>query len=163
MGEQIFTKINASLITGTQYTDNTVTITYEEPVVAEYYLKALDKTNNLSSASDYASVGISMWKKSVDQPYVQNATFPVSYSLDQAFPNPFNPVTNISFELPQDGHVRLRVYDVNGQQVSELVNEFKKAGRYQALFNGTGLSSGIYFYRMEAGNFKAVKRMLLVK
>jgi len=88
---------------------------------------------------------------------------PKTYSLSQNFPNPFNPITQISFELPQDGHVSLRVFDINGQQVADLVNGYKTAGRYQALFDGTGLASGLYFYRIEAGAFTAVKRMLLVK
>jgi hypothetical protein len=90
-------------------------------------------------------------------------TLPREYSLSQNFPNPFNPITQISYALPQAGEVRLNVFNMNGQQVADLVNGYKTAGRYQAIFNGAQLSSGVYFYRLEAGSFTAVKRMLLVK
>lgn len=88
---------------------------------------------------------------------------PKSFSLSQNYPNPFNPVTNIKFSIPQSGNVTMKVYDVLGKQVAELVNEFKPAGNYIVVFNASHLSSGIYFYRIETSEFTEVKKMVLVK
>ena len=88
---------------------------------------------------------------------------PARYSLSDNYPNPFNPVTNIQFTIPNSGHVNLKVYDVLGREVKNLVNEFKQAGSYIVSFDGSELSSGIYFYRLEAGDFVQVKRMILIK
>ena len=86
-----------------------------------------------------------------------------SYALKQNYPNPFNPVTKIQFSIPESGEVKLFVYDINGREVSTLVNERKDIGTYEVDFNGLALSSGIYFYRLEAGGFVETKRMVLVK
>lgn len=88
---------------------------------------------------------------------------PTSFMLAQNYPNPFNPETRIYFELPVDNSVQLVVYDLLGREVATLVNEFKKAGRYDALFNGGGLASGVYFYRLQAGTFNDVKKLLLLR
>jgi hypothetical protein len=83
--------------------------------------------------------------------------------LEQNYPNPFNPTTSISYSIPKAGNVRLTVFDVLGRDVAVLVNEFKTAGSYTIGFNASELSSGVYFYRIEAGDFKDVKKMTLVK
>lgn len=88
---------------------------------------------------------------------------PNVYKLEQNFPNPFNPVTKINYAIPKQGFVTLKVYDILGREVRTLVNEVKTAGVYAVDFDGTELSSGIYFYRIHAGNFVQVKRMILVK
>ena len=88
---------------------------------------------------------------------------PTEYALSQNYPNPFNPTTNIKFDLPKQGLVSLKVYDVIGKEVATLVNEVKSAGSYNVDFNGTNLSSGVYFYRLETDNFIDVKRMILIK
>lgn len=88
---------------------------------------------------------------------------PEKFELSQNYPNPFNPVTNISFSLPSTGSVKLLVFDAAGKQVSELVNRELSAGTYNYDFNASGLSSGIYFYRLEAEGFTNVKKMILVK
>jgi hypothetical protein len=88
---------------------------------------------------------------------------PTEFSLKQNFPNPFNPVTQISYELPHACYVSLKIYNTNGQLVMDLVNGNKEAGRYQVVFDGTHLASGIYFYQLEAGTFSDVKRMVLIK
>ena len=74
-----------------------------------------------------------------------------------------NPITQIRFDLPQDSRVQLQVFDVSGQLVRELVSGNKAAGRYQALFDAAGLSSGVYFYRLSTEHYTATKRMLLIK
>jgi len=88
---------------------------------------------------------------------------PKTFSLNQNYPNPFNPVTKIEYAVPNDVKVTLRIYDVLGREVNVLVNEIKKAGYYSVEWNGNQLSSGIYFYQMKAGDFTAVKKMMLIK
>ncbi len=88
---------------------------------------------------------------------------PVTYTLEQNYPNPFNPTTTIKFALPKDELVSLRIYNVLGQEVATLVNKELKAGSYAFDFNASKLSSGIYFYRIEAGSFNVTKKMLLLK
>ena len=93
---------------------------------------------------------------------------PNSFSLAQNYPNPFNPTTKISYSIPESESVKLAVYNINGQLIKTLVNGQKDAGSYNALWNGkdesgNSVSSGVYFYRIKAGDFTAAKRMLLVK
>lgn len=85
------------------------------------------------------------------------------FSLKQNYPNPFNPNTHIVFELPQNAFVSLRVYDIRGREVSVLVNEQKRAGEYSIMFDGSGLPSGTYFYRLQAGDYSETKKMILMK
>lgn len=88
---------------------------------------------------------------------------PSSYVLDQNYPNPFNPSTKISYQLPQNGFVSLKVYNAIGKEVATLVNEEKSAGRYEVNFDAEGLSSGLYFYSIQAGSFQETKKMILLK
>jgi len=88
---------------------------------------------------------------------------PVSHALLQNFPNPFNPSTTITYELPRASHVTLGVYDVLGRQVEVLVNDVRDAGRHEVRFDGTGLSNGVYFYRLQTDGFLSTRRMLLTK
>ena len=89
---------------------------------------------------------------------------PLDYKLDQNYPNPFNPVTKINFELPEDATVNITVYDLLGREVYKLINnDFRKAGVYTVEFTAKNLSSGVYFYRLEAGSFMQTKRMVLLK
>lgn len=89
--------------------------------------------------------------------------FPEQYSLSQNFPNPFNPNTLINYSLPGSGNVLLKVYDIMGREVMTLVNEMQNAGNYSVNFNGSGLSSGMYYYKIISGNFSDTKKMILVK
>ena len=84
-------------------------------------------------------------------------------SLSQNYPNPFNPSTNIRFELPKTSHVNLTVFDVLGRQVSVLVNARREAGVHQVKFDGSGLASGVYLYRLTAGNFVETRKLLLLR
>lgn len=93
----------------------------------------------------------------------ENNNIPNNFSLDQNFPNPFNPETTIGYSLPTAGHVTLKVYDVLGGLVSTLVDGFSNAGNFKIKFNGKNLSSGIYFYKLSSGNFTAGKKLILVK
>ncbi len=93
----------------------------------------------------------------------QNATIPEKYILSQNYPNPFNPSTVISFSLPVDSRVSIKVYDVQGREVQTLVNERMGAGVYETTFDGAGLNSGVYFYQMRVGDYAETKRMILIK
>jgi hypothetical protein len=86
-----------------------------------------------------------------------------SYNLSQNYPNPFNPTTTINFSIPKSGLVTIKVFDLLGKEVTTLVNDPKVAGTYSVNFDGTNLSSGVYFYKIEANDFVAVKRMMLIK
>jgi hypothetical protein len=88
---------------------------------------------------------------------------PKEYALHQNYPNPFNPVTKISYEIPVKSQVTLKVYDMLGREVAKLYEGEREAGRYEAEFNGMRFSSGVYFYKLEAGSYTAVKKLLLVK
>jgi hypothetical protein len=88
---------------------------------------------------------------------------PGTYSLKQNYPNPFNPVTKISFDIPQKAFVSLKVYDILGKEVVRLVSEEKSAGKYIIDFNASYLSSGVYFYKLEAGDFTETRRMVVLK
>jgi photosystem II stability/assembly factor-like uncharacterized protein len=90
-------------------------------------------------------------------------TLPDKYNLEQNYPNPFNPSTMISFSLPKAGNVSLVVYDILGREVAALVNEFTTAGNYTIDFNASSLSSGVYLYKIQAGDFTDTRKMVLVK
>jgi hypothetical protein len=92
-----------------------------------------------------------------------NNEVPNSFYLYQNFPNPFNPATNIRFDIAKAGHVKISVFDVTGKQVAELVNGEYSTGKYIADFDAKELSSGIYFYKLETADYVNVKKMILVK
>jgi len=94
---------------------------------------------------------------------IQTVEIPNYYSLSQNYPNPFNPSTVIKFTMPKGDNVKLVVFDILGREVRTLVNEFRSSGVYEVNFDASALSSGVYFYRVETGDFSATKRMLLVK
>jgi len=103
-------------------------------------------TNRILTAIDNISSGI-----------------PENYVLSQNYPNPFNPSTNVNISIPQSSFVTVKVYDVLGKEVSTLVNEELMAGSYKFNFNARELASGIYFYRITAGNFIQTKKMILLR
>ncbi|MCX8056623.1 MAG: T9SS type A sorting domain-containing protein, partial [Ignavibacteria bacterium] len=94
---------------------------------------------------------------------VESGSTPNSYALFQNYPNPFNPSTTIRFILPEKSKVSLEVYNLIGQKVATLINSELNAGEYNVEFNGSNLSSGIYLYKLQAGNFTSTKKMLLIK
>lgn len=85
------------------------------------------------------------------------------FFLSQNYPNPFNPTTKISWQSPVNSHQTLRVYDVLGNAVATLINEYREAGNYEVEFNAANLSSGLYFYKLQAGDFTQTRKMTLVK
>ncbi len=88
---------------------------------------------------------------------------PDSYNLAQNYPNPFNPSTKISWQSPVGIHQTIKVYDVLGNEVATLVDEYREAGRYEVEFDGSNLASGMYLYRLQAGSFIETRKMILIK
>ena len=88
---------------------------------------------------------------------------PENYNLSQNYPNPFNPSSKIKFQIAEQGNVQLLVYDILGRNVATLVNEKMQPGVYEADFDGSKFSSGVYFYKLIANNFNGTKKMELVK
>jgi Secretion system C-terminal sorting domain len=93
----------------------------------------------------------------------ENSITPTKFILVQNYPNPFNSTTTIDWQSPISGWQTLKVYDALGNEVATLVNEYKPAGKYEIEFNAANLASGIYYYRLTAGNFSSAKKMILLK
>ncbi|MBW7888160.1 MAG: T9SS type A sorting domain-containing protein [Bacteroidetes bacterium] len=133
-------------------TSNTVTTySYADQVSAgKYYyrLKQLDRNGDFHYSKVIEAVSQSV---------------PAAFRMEQNFPNPFNPATRISYQLPGDGFVSLKVYNILGEEVSTLVNEIQPAGEYAAQFDASKLTSGIYFYTIHTAQFTKTMKMLLVK
>lgn len=96
---------------------------------------------------------------------IQSVTseIPGKYELSQNYPNPFNPSTSIKFSIPQSGVTILKIYDILGKEIASLVNEKLNSGTYEYKFNAAGLTSGVYFYKLQSGTFSEVRKMLLIK
>ncbi|HEX7356267.1 MAG TPA: T9SS type A sorting domain-containing protein, partial [Ignavibacteriaceae bacterium] len=88
---------------------------------------------------------------------------PKEYSLHQNYPNPFNPTTTIKFDIPKDGLVQLEVFDILGRRISTIFNEYKSAGSYEHQFDASSFASGVYVYKLQAGDFVSSKKMILLK
>jgi len=104
--------------------------------------------------------GINMTKS-----FILKYSAPKEFALYQNYPNPFNPATTIRYAIPEAGSVpvNLKIYDILGREVETLVNKDQKAGNYEVMFYAGKYASGMYIYRLTAGNFKSVKKMMLVK
>lgn len=116
-----------------------------------------------TGATDGGPVGDPNWFAGTVGVEEQGTGIPQEYSLSQNYPNPFNPSTKIRFALPTASYVALKVYNVLGQEVASLVNQTLVAGSYEVAFDASRLPSGIYMYKVDAGNFVSTKKMVLVK
>jgi hypothetical protein len=101
----------------------------------------------------------------IDQPTgsIDKIILPAQFVLEQNYPNPFNPTTMLSFVISQSSFVSLKVFDVIGKEMATLINEEKPAGNYEIQFDASGLSSGIYYYRLEANGYSKTNKMVLLK
>jgi len=109
---------------------------------------------------EYSEEGELLPKKAPEQ---EIEKLPVNNALSLNYPNPFNPSTTIKYQIKESGFVTLKIYDVLGKEVAELLNENKEAGFYNLTFNASNLPSGLYIYRMIVNNFVSTKKMLLTK
>lgn len=118
-----------------------------------FFVMLLTGTVYRRPLSDFGIVGIQNISSQV----------PDNFNLSQNYPNPFNPTTNINFTVPKSGLVKMIVYDIKGREISTLVNEEMRPGSYKVDFDGSNLSSGIYYYTMTSVDFVETKKMMLVK
>ncbi|MBK7380039.1 MAG: T9SS type A sorting domain-containing protein [Ignavibacteriales bacterium] len=93
----------------------------------------------------------------------QPAVYPSEFLLEQNFPNPFNPGTKISWQSPAGSWQTLKIYDVLGNEIATLVNEYREAGSYEINFDASSFSSGVYYYQLKAGNFIETRKMILLR
>lgn len=134
------------------YTDSLGSFTFDQTEIAGELVKIVVTGTNLYPYVSDLMTGIS-----------SNGEIPKAYELSQNFPNPFNPATKIKFAIPQSSLVTLKIYNILGKEVASLISENLNAGNYEVDFNAAALSSGSYFYRITAGEFTSVKKMLLIK
>ena len=99
---------------------------------------------------------------SVEVP-IDHEVIPTSFALHQNYPNPFNPITTLRYDLPQESDVTLTIYDITGRMVQTLVNELQQSGVKKVIWNASDVSSGVYIYRIQAGNFTQTRKMILLK
>lgn len=136
---------------GTSTIENSYSYTDRNLVkgIYQYRLKQIDFNGNYTYINLNGDVNIGV---------------PAKFELSQNYPNPFNPTTKINFSLPKDSKVTLKIFDITGREVARLLNnEFKQADYYTIDFNAFNLSSGVYFYKLEADNFIETKKMMLLK
>ncbi len=117
-----------------------------------FYLWMVDRIDWMAEAMDEFITSVA---------FAENAAR--TFDLEQNYPNPFNPQTTISYRVPQHSHVVLKVYDIRGAQMAELVNTAQSAGQYTIEWDASGFPSGVYLYELRAGDFKQIKRMLLMR
>lgn len=150
-------------VTGTSYTDPTIVVSRVPPFnTVSYKVKVVDNAGN---KSDYSNIEW-FYDSSTSKPIVisdGNTNIPAEFALKQNYPNPFNPETKIQFGLPEDSNVRIEIFNLQGQVVATLLNGALSAGFHTTTFDATSFPSGVYFYKLVAGNFTDIKRMLLVK
>lgn len=147
-----FSKIVDLSASSTNYTDTELNV--GGPLTAYYKVAAINGerlSNFTSTLSTYAGFNKA------------NSNVNLKYQISQNYPNPFNPTTIIKYQIPQKSTVSIKVFDILGNEVSELVNEKKEAGFHEVNFNADNLSDGIYLYRIQADNFVDVKKFVLIK
>ena len=128
------------------------------------YIRDLEEDFNGNIWIGLDDAGISIYNRNgISSVLPETNSIPFSYKLLQNYPNPFNPTTTIKYNLPDDSQVQIKVFDILGRQVVDLVNEAKVAGVYEINFDASSLASGIYLYRIQAGSFVDTKKMILLK
>jgi hypothetical protein len=122
-----------------------------------YYYRVRFRDHNLSWSDWSNTVSFQL------PPDIEENTLITQYDLKQNFPNPFNSLTKIIYQIPKSGIVTIKVFDLLGREIITLVNAFKNAGKYETQFDGSFLSSGIYFYQLQVGNYKQIKKLILLR
>ncbi|MCH8033587.1 MAG: T9SS type A sorting domain-containing protein [Bacteroidetes bacterium] len=142
--------------------DNSTAPFLLKPLVAGIPSNAMDHVTYMmdSNVANSFPTGTAMRSKIVS---VESSNFITDYVLEQNYPNPFNPSTTIKFGIPVKNNVVVKIYNSLGVEIATLVNEVREAGSYEIQFNANNLSSGIYYYKIESGNFVETKKMILLK
>ena len=147
----------------TSYTEFTVPISYITSDIPDSCQISFTIGNNNGPINSGTVFYIDAISFQGTQTSVDEATVTTSFKLDQNFPNPFNPTTIIKYSIPKISSVSLKIYDILGNEVETLVDKELPAGNYEATFNAANLSSGIYFYHLQAEAFSETKKMLFLK
>jgi phosphatidylserine/phosphatidylglycerophosphate/cardiolipin synthase-like enzyme len=134
-------------------TNNENTLLIRDGNIANQFLQEFAARYYQFGGNDSILVGV----------YSAGGLVPMEYTLDQNYPNPFNPTTTIRFGVPERSNVELKLFDILGREVTTLVNHVHEAGTYTVVLNGSGLASGVYFYRLEAGSTRLQRKLLLLK
>ncbi|MBK8553873.1 MAG: T9SS type A sorting domain-containing protein [Ignavibacteria bacterium] len=140
-----FVNSSSKLVFGAPYTTYRIRVLWEKMINGKMAIVESFRDSYLTSVSTI------------------NSGIPENFSLSQNYPNPFNPTTNLEFGISDLGFVTLKVFDIQGKEVSTLVNEKMNPGTYKIEFDGKGLPSGVYFYKLETAGFADTKRMILLK
>jgi hypothetical protein len=151
---------NCIVILETQF-DSTGIIDFQEYHYYAYGVGEVKKVRTIPNDHAHTDVLMSYVVSGVNDE-VSNQT-PDNYLLSQNYPNPFNPSTVIKYQLPVEGNVTLKVFDVLGNEVASLLNEYQTEGSYDIQFDAGKLTSGIYFYQLQAGSFTETKKLLLLR
>lgn len=136
------------------------------PYISTNGIALIDANNFFIGGGDFIGVPAQVLKSTNGGNVFVNqigTEVPSAYALGQNYPNPFNPISNIKYKISKSSNVRITVYDVRGKEIEILVNEKHSPGEYQVSFDGSGLNSGVYFYRMETDGFIETKPMVLIK
>jgi len=137
---------------------------FDDIFTYSYDVVAVDSSNQVSVHSLKASInGTGLMWKSNDDEEMEITEIIKEYALSSNYPNPFNPTTQISYQITKNGFVNLVVYNALGQEVNQLVNQHQSSGKYSVKFNASNLPSGVYIYKLQAGEFSSVKKMMLIK
>ena len=146
----------------TPFSENTYWISSETPDTAYVYALIYNTTGTTAHVGSAYYLDDLTFGAATDVNDFNNGIVK-KFELNQNYPNPFNPTTTIKYKLPKNSFVTLKIYDILGKEVQTLVDEYKHSGIYKAEFNAANLPSGVYFYRLTAGNFIEVKKMILQK
>jgi hypothetical protein len=157
-----FINVNGVLVNTLEFTAVSPTTWYEKTI----HVDLVQDTNTIQMQMSWAWMYLDYLAvpRDINPTSVKNLpVMPVSFSLEQNYPNPFNPTTTINFSLAKASDVKLTVYNILGQKVATLVDTRMKAGKQSVEFDASKLSSGVYFYRLDAGDFLSNKKMLFLK
>lgn len=165
--------INADFFVGIEWltgTDDEIAIISDKDGEGESAKRAWEMWSDRTIhdiQTSWQGINIDLWISVVIQIVTdvdgEENSLPVDYALEQNYPNPFNPATTISYQIPASGQTTLKIFDLLGKEVATLVDSYQQAGRYQVMFNAKNLSSGIYFYRLDSGNFSQTKKLIMMK
>ncbi|MDQ7816896.1 MAG: two-component regulator propeller domain-containing protein [Melioribacteraceae bacterium] len=144
---------------------NWVVFNQSNSILTDLWIEAITFDSKGNTWIGTMGGGIAVYNESgiVSVPNVKTLNLPADFKLYQNYPNPFNPSTTISFSLPWSQFITLKIYDILGIEISTLVNEEKQPGNYKIKFDGSNLSSGIYYYQISAGQFVETKKFVLLK
>ena len=150
-------------VSDTSYVDRYIALSGDELYTVYYKVKCVDNTGKQSAFSDDVSIGAHglLWK--TDRSAGSSDKAPPEYNLGQNYPNPFNPKTSIDFHIPQASHVSLKLYELLGREVATLVDGKVPAGSHRIELDASVLSSGVYFYRIQAGSFVSARKLIVTK